>query len=140
MYDSRGGCNAVIETATNKIVLGCINTSFPETVKEIGEHCFCGMKLPQVLQIPGTISKIGWGAFSASSGLERVFIPASVKEIDSFVFDGCENLREVYWNGFVEEIPPYAFSGCGRLFFFEVPEGTKVIHDSAFRKQSKIGY
>lgn len=133
VYDSRGGCNAVIETATNKIVLGCINTSFPETVKEIGKHCFCGMKLPQTLQIPGTISKIGWGAFSASSGLERVFIPTSVKEMDSFVFDSCENLREVYWNGFVEEIPPYAFSGCVRLFFFEVPEGTKVIHDSAFQ-------
>lgn len=44
VYDSRGNCNAIIETATNTLIYGCKNTVIPNTVTKIGEDAFayCG--------------------------------------------------------------------------------------------------
>lgn len=39
-FDSRGDCNAIIETSTNKLVLGCRNTVIPEEVTAIGDDVF----------------------------------------------------------------------------------------------------
>ena len=39
-YDSREGCNAIIETATNTLIVGCPSTIIPESVTEIGSHAF----------------------------------------------------------------------------------------------------
>ena len=35
-YDSRNNCNAIIETSTNKLIVGCKNTIIPDSVKSIG--------------------------------------------------------------------------------------------------------
>ena len=35
-YDSRDGCNAIIETATNKLICGCKSTVIPASVKSRG--------------------------------------------------------------------------------------------------------
>ena len=40
IYDSRDSCNAIIETATNKLIVGCMNTTIPNTVTSIGNHAF----------------------------------------------------------------------------------------------------
>ena len=37
-YDSRDNCNAIIETASNTLVLGCKNTIIPNSVTSIGEY------------------------------------------------------------------------------------------------------
>ena len=44
-YDSRDNCNAIIETATNKLYKGCMHTVIPESVTTIGKDAFisCGM-------------------------------------------------------------------------------------------------
>ena len=42
VFDSRCDCNAVIETATNKLVYGCQKTIIPDSVTEIGECAFRG--------------------------------------------------------------------------------------------------
>ena len=39
-YDSRNDCNAIIETATNKLIAGCKNTVIPNSVTSIGEYAF----------------------------------------------------------------------------------------------------
>lgn len=39
-YDSRNNCNALIETATKTLVLGCANTVIPNTITIIGEYAF----------------------------------------------------------------------------------------------------
>ena len=36
VYDSRNGCNAIVETKTNTLVTGCKNTVIPDSVTEIG--------------------------------------------------------------------------------------------------------
>ncbi|MBQ9559136.1 MAG: leucine-rich repeat domain-containing protein [Bacteroidaceae bacterium] len=40
IYDSRDNCNALIETDKNKILLGCINTTIPESITLIGGGAF----------------------------------------------------------------------------------------------------
>ena len=40
VYDSRNNCNAIIETATNTLILGCKNTIIPNTVTSIGTEAF----------------------------------------------------------------------------------------------------
>lgn len=42
-YDSRDNCNAIIETATNRLIVGCKNTKIPSSVTEIAEDAFSGI-------------------------------------------------------------------------------------------------
>ena len=37
-YDSRNNCNAIIETATNTLIAGCMNTTIPKSVTSINEE------------------------------------------------------------------------------------------------------
>ncbi|MBP3786260.1 MAG: leucine-rich repeat domain-containing protein [Bacteroidaceae bacterium] len=37
-YDSRENCNAIIETASNTLIAGCMNTTIPNSVTTIGEY------------------------------------------------------------------------------------------------------
>ncbi len=39
-YDSRNNCNAIIETASNTLAIGCKNTTIPNTVTTIGNSAF----------------------------------------------------------------------------------------------------
>lgn len=39
-YDSRNNCNSIIETTGNKLILGCMNTTIPNTVTAIDEYAF----------------------------------------------------------------------------------------------------
>lgn len=39
-YDSRNNCNAIINTNTNELVSGCMNTVIPNNVKRIGNYAF----------------------------------------------------------------------------------------------------
>lgn len=41
-FDSRDNCNAIIETSTNTLTLGCKNTTIPNSVTRIGDAAFSG--------------------------------------------------------------------------------------------------
>ena len=47
-FDSRDNCNAIIETSTNILRLGCKNTLIPNTVSEIGDFAFRDYVLPSL--------------------------------------------------------------------------------------------
>ena len=72
-YDSRGNCNAIIETASNTLIFGCQTTIIPNSVTSIGD----------------------W-SFAVCQGLTSVNIPNSVTSIGSYAFEGCQGLRDVY--------------------------------------------
>ena len=74
-YDSRNGCNAIIEKSTNTLIAGCKNTIIPDDVTSISE----------------------W-AFVACRGLTTVTIPASVTYIGNDAFLDCEAVTDVYCN------------------------------------------
>lgn len=61
-YDSRGGCNAVIETETNSLILGCKNTIIPDTVTSIQKSAFLGCDMTSIV-IPKSVTFIHDDAF-----------------------------------------------------------------------------
>ena len=62
-YDSRDNCNAIIETATNKLVVGCDNTVIPNGVTSIGDWAFTGCDGLTSVTIPNSVTTIGNSAF-----------------------------------------------------------------------------
>lgn len=62
-YDSREDCKAIIETATNKLLLGCSNTTIPLTVTEIVSGAFTKNPFLTSLTIPNSVTSIGQSAF-----------------------------------------------------------------------------
>ncbi|MBQ3634369.1 MAG: leucine-rich repeat domain-containing protein, partial [Bacteroidales bacterium] len=94
-YDSRGDCNAIIETVTNTIVAGCKNTVIPSSVTRIGERAFQFCSGLESVEIPSSVTSIGGAAFSDCSGLESVEIPSSVTSISDCAFSYCSGLSSV---------------------------------------------
>ncbi|MCR5850388.1 MAG: leucine-rich repeat domain-containing protein [Bacteroidaceae bacterium] len=93
-YDSRDGCNAIIETVTNTLITGCQNTVIPNSVTSIGIYAFWGCSSLTSINIPNSVTSIGEGAFSGCSKLTSITIPESVTSIGSQAFDNCK-LRNV---------------------------------------------
>ena len=89
IYDSRNDCNAIIHTATNKLVMGCKKTIIPNTVTCIGrcafEHCH-GLTS---ITIPNSVTKFEHAAFKGCVGLTSITIPNRMKSIGEFAFYNC---------------------------------------------------
>ncbi len=143
-YDSREKCNAIIETATNRLIQGCINTIIPNSVKTIGT-----------------------GAFSGCVGLTSITIPNSVKTIGDYAFYGCTNLKTVNNNseldikkgsntyGYVAYYASYVYQGIwvgdflikqdtivnayiGNKIDVTIPDGITQVGSSAFSGCSSL--
>ena len=62
-YDSRNNCNAIIETATNRLLYGCQNTTIPNSVTSIGSYAFNGCSYLKNIVVPSNVTSIGYDAF-----------------------------------------------------------------------------
>ena len=60
VYDSRANSNALIETATNTFIAGCVNSVVPNGIEIIQEYAF-EKSLIDSLYIPKSVRKIGYG-------------------------------------------------------------------------------
>lgn len=78
VYDSHGNCNAIIETATGKLLLGCPSTVIPMGTKSIGNYAFYGYENLESIEIPGSVTAIGDHAFARCDNLLTVI--AAMKE------------------------------------------------------------
>ena len=72
VYDSRGGCNAIIQTDINKLITGCKSTVIPDNVVSIGVS-----------------------AFENATGLTTITLPSSVESIGEFAFANCTGLTSI---------------------------------------------
>lgn len=66
------GANAIIETRTGRLVMGCSISLITDGVTAIGAGAFCGQKL-----------------------LKEINMPASMRTIETGAFDGCNAVRSV---------------------------------------------
>ena len=96
VYDSRDNCNAIIETSTNQLILGCKNTIIPSSATIISDAAFAGCSGLTSITIPSSITSIGISAFDCCTGLTSIMIPSSVTSIGSYAFSGCDVLNDVY--------------------------------------------
>jgi len=109
IYDSRYGCNAIVMSATNKLIFGCSTTIIPHDVTTIGNK-----------------------AFYHCNGLVEIFIPGNVTHIESDAFAYCQNLASVTLASGIEQIESGAFYGCKSLQTIRIPESVTNIGYDAF--------
>ena len=114
VYDSRDNCNAIIETSTNTLVIGCKSTIIPNSVTSIGDGAFAGSSLTSI-EIPNSVTSIGLGAFQSCSNLISIIIPNSLASIESYTFEGCSSLSTITIPNSVTYIGNGAFDGCSGL-------------------------
>ncbi|MCR5424315.1 MAG: leucine-rich repeat domain-containing protein, partial [Bacteroidales bacterium] len=114
VYDSRENCNAIIETASNTLVCGCVNTVIPYSITSIGNSAFayCGLTS---LTIPNSVTSIGNSAFYKCYDLTSLTIGNSVASIDTCAFTDCYSLTSLIIPNSVTSIGDGAFSGCSGL-------------------------
>jgi hypothetical protein len=89
-YDSRGNCNAIIETNTNTLITGCKTTIIPNNVTSVGDFAFYGCTDMSIITIPNSVTSIGKDAFWGCCGLTSVTIPNNVTKIGDSAFNGCD--------------------------------------------------
>ena len=131
-YDSRNYCNAIIEKATNTLVLGCKNTLIPNDVTSIGIYAFSGCTGLTSVTIPNSVTSIGIYAFSGCTGLTSVTIPNSVTSIGGGAFSSCTGLTSVTIPNSVTSIGGSAFYKCSGLTTVAIPNSVTSIGNRTF--------
>ena len=85
VYDSRNNCNAIIQTATNTLMIGCSTTVIPNNVTSIGNSAFYSCSNLSSITIPNSVITIGDSAFSYCPNLTSITIPDSVTTIGNSI-------------------------------------------------------
>ena len=96
VYNSRNGCNAIIETSSNKLIAGCKNTTIPASVTSIGNYAFYGCSGLSSITIPASVTSIAYSAFFGCSGLATVTVYAPSCTLGFNAFSACGNLKNIY--------------------------------------------
>lgn len=151
IYDSRGDCNAIIETSTNTLKFGCKNTIIPNSVTTIGECAFNSCTGLTSITIPSSVTKFNSYAFWQCSGLTAVHITdlAAWYKISFSVYSNpLQYAHHLYLNGkevkdlvipsSVTTIGSYAFEGCVGLTSVTIPNSITSIEESAFASCSGL--
>ena len=134
IYDSRDNCNAIIETASNTLLLGCNNTIVPNSVTNIGERAFSGCTGLTSITIPNSVTSIGDYAFGGTA-LTSITIPNSVTSIGDRPFYNCRDLTSV--NISCEVIDNW-LNGIATLTEITLGEGVKIVKENAFKGCTNI--
>ena len=138
VYDSRGNCNAIINSSTNELVTGCKNTVIPNVVSSIGFSAFYGCSGLTSIEIPDSVTEIDWYAFYGCSGLTAIEIPNSVTSIGYYTFEHCSSLTSIELPNSVTSIGGSAFEYCTSLTSIELPNSVASIGNGAFHGCSSL--
>lgn len=97
VYDSRGNCNAVIQTDKDKLIITCAGTTgIPDTVKSIAPRVFHGHNNLVSIEIPESVNAIGENAFEECTSLETITFKGKVEKMGDDLFQDCENIKAIY--------------------------------------------
>ena len=132
IFDSRDNCNAIIETSTNTLKVGCKNTIIPNTVTVIGANSFWSCNALTSIDIPNSVQIIGNSAFRFCRNLSSVTIGNSVNTIEEYAFYSCSGLTSVTLPTSLRYIKTYAFEYCSSLASITIPSSVSLIGRSAF--------
>lgn len=137
VYDSRNGCNAIIKTANDSLILGCQNTVIPGSVTSIGYKAFANCEMTSIV-IPNSVTSIGACAFSACANLRSATILGEIQTIEKGTFALCSTLEKVVAPKTVTFIGDNAFSDCSSLSFLRIPKAVSSYGSSPFWNCRKL--
>lgn len=161
VYDSRNNCNALIHTASNKLIKACKNTVIPNTVTQLSGGSFSGIQLTSI-DVAGSIRVIPQSTFS-SCHMNSITLNEGLEEVGSYAFqsnnfttitfpstlqllsgtygcvDRCTNLQQVIFKG---TTPPvinqmalfYAVPNTCKIY---VPDGCEDAYKDALRVKNE---
>ena len=148
VFDSRDNCNAIIETASNTLRIGCANTVVPNGIKALGQMAFSGIPSLKEVKLPSGLTSIGWAAFWADTELSKVTLSESVTDIGESPFGGCERITSLVidakntkydsrnnCNAIIETATNKLIQGFATT---KIPEGVKTIATAAFRSLATL--
>ena len=133
--DSRNNCNAIIETATNKLIAGCVSTIIPNDVVAIGQMAFAGMESISEVNVPDGVYDIGFDAFSGTQWFDSqpegvVYAGKVAYRVKGQVTNGTDIVLREGTNGIAE----YAFEddNCQGPLSVTIPKSVVYISRYAF--------
>ena len=128
-YDSRNGCNAIIYTDSDDLIIGSKNTVIPDGIISIGSSAFENLGITSIT-IPDSVIFIGSRAFEGNK-LTSINIPSGITTIGFYTFYDNE-LTSV---SIPETISYISDSAFAKNNISSVSIGSKVtsISDGAFR-------
>lgn len=138
IYDSRDNCNAIICTASNKLISGCPKTIIPNTVTIIDEEAFSTCRNLTYINIPNSVITIGERAFSGCYDLVNVTIPNSVTFIGDYAFDTCTSLSSMEIPNSITSIGNSTFNNCSSMSTLIIPNSVTTIGERAFASCSNL--
>ena len=131
-YDSRGNCNAIIETATNTLIVGCQNTIIPNSITSLDGYAFELRTSLTSITIPESVTSIGSDCFSGCTNLTSVTLPESITRIEQCTFQSTGLISITIPNS-VTRIDDNAFWNCPNLTSVIIPKNVTSIGERAFR-------
>lgn len=131
VYDSRNNSNALIETETNTLMLGCVNTVIPSGIKHIQDHAFENVQIATI-NLPDGLEIIGDYAFYSNNVVTTIVMPNTLTTLGEAVFWCCTSLEDVTLSQNLESIPKKAFNTCVSLTSLTIPGSVKSIGMNAF--------
>lgn len=134
-YDSRGNCNAIIESETNILISGCKNTIIPNDISIIGPYAFSMNKLVRKIDIPDSVHTIDQSAFYGCSSLCEIKLPKDLKHIGGLAFGRCTSLLTLKLPVSLETLHPTAFNN---LKPYQEVWLTKELKESLCKKKDSM--
>ena len=131
MYDSRDNCNAIIETYSNKLIVGCMNTTIPHDVTSIGLSAFDGCTGLTTVIIGNSVTNIEDYAFYSCSGLTSITSEAAnPPAVGSSVFYEVDKSIPLYVPA--ESITAYQAADQWKEFYniLAIEEANEVVYDT----------
>ena len=135
--------NCLIETATNRLLRGCMKSVIPAGVTSIGDSAFAWCKGLTSIIIPDSVTSIGDNAFARCEKLTSITIPDSVVSIGAGAFFGCKGLKSITYQGTIEQ-----WNIIDKGKYWNAETGDYVVHctnggvtrESAQDKKTTIGF
>jgi len=106
IYDSRGNCNALIETATNTLIKGGVNTIIPDDINIIGPNAFSSIIELDSIVIPFSVERLEAEAFYGCNSLSTITLPSMILYIGNGALS-CSGLTSIICKS---PCPPTAFN------------------------------
>ena len=136
VYDSRNQCNAIIESSSNKLVVGCKKAVIPEGIVTIGENAFVSCKFDSHPSFPSTLKNIEKRAFENCTGFTHLVLTDGIEYLGYYAFTTC-GIEELTLPSTLKEI----IGGCfnhNNLHSIRIPASVNYIADGAFSSNSEL--